>query len=156
MGERAHRKPETRTERSELSEAKPSITIEMKYYLCNCHTDKSINTMIRNLIVSILLLCFAGILHAQDDPLLKRWSFNTAYLMPAGKWESGILQPFRYGINPKLEVYTHGPMLPFIPEAGVKVAWGIKNDFVLASEHSLSVPTPFLNVVSRKGIVGLI
>jgi hypothetical protein len=32
MGERAHPKLETRTERSELSEAKPGITIEMKYY----------------------------------------------------------------------------------------------------------------------------
>ena len=112
--------------------------------------------MIRKLIVSISLLCFAGILHAQKEPLLKKWSYNTAYLMPEGKWESGILQPFRYGINRKLEVYTHVPMLPFIPEAGVKVAWGNKNTFVLASEHSLSVPTPFLNFVSRKGIGGLI
>ena len=112
--------------------------------------------MIRKLIASILLFCIAGILHAQDDPLLKKWSFNTAHLMPAGKWESGILQPFRYGINGKMEVFTHVPMLPFIPEAGVKVAWGNKNDFILASEHSLSVPTPFLDFVSRKGIGGLI
>ena len=112
--------------------------------------------MIRKLIASIFLFCIAGILHAQDDPLLKKWSFNTAHLMPAGKWESGILQPFRYGINGKMEVFTHVPMLPFIPEAGVKVSWGNKNDFILASEHSLSVPTPFLDFVSRKGIGGLI
>ena len=112
--------------------------------------------MIRKLIFCIILIGCVSSGFTQETPLLRKWSYNTAYLVPAGKWESGILQPFRYGINQKLEVYTHVPMLPFIPEAGVKVAWGIKNDFVLASEHNLSVPTPFLNVVSRKGIGGLI
>jgi len=112
--------------------------------------------MIRKLILSISLLCIASILQAQDEPLLKKWSYNTAYLMPAGKWESGLIQPFRYGINQKLEVFTNVLMLPFIPEAGAKLSWGTKNDFVLASEHSLSVPTPFLNMVSTKGIGGLI
>ena len=112
--------------------------------------------MIRKLILSLLLLLLCNMLHAQDEPLLKKWSYNTAYLMPAGKWESGIFQPFRYGINHKLEVFTNVLMFPFIPNAGSKLAWGTKNDFVLASEHSLSVPTPFLNLMSRKGIGGLI
>lgn len=112
--------------------------------------------MTRKIILSISFLCFAGILFAQDEPLLKKWSYNTAYLMPAGKWESGIFQPFRYGINQKLEVFTNALMLPFIPEAGAKLRWGTKDDFAIASEHSLSVPTPFLNMMSRKGIGGLI
>lgn len=112
--------------------------------------------MIRKIILSIALFCFAGILNAQDEPLLKKWSYNTAYLMPAGKWESGLFQPFRYGINQKLEVFTHVLMLPFKPEAGVKMAWATKNNFVIASEHTLSVPTPFLNIVSREDIGGLI
>lgn len=112
--------------------------------------------MIRKLIISISILFIAGILHAQDEPLLKKWSYNSAYLMPAGKWESGIFQPFRYGINQKLEVYTNVLMLPFIPEAGAKIAWGNKSDFDIASEHSLSTPTPFLNFISRKGTGGLI
>jgi len=112
--------------------------------------------MFRKLILSISILCFAGLLQAQDAFLLKKWSYNTAYLMPAGKWESGLMQPFRYGINPKVEAFTNVLMLPFIPEAGAKIAWGTKNDFVLASEHTLSVPTPFLNTFSRKGIGGLI
>jgi len=112
--------------------------------------------MIRKLILSISLLCLAGILNAQDEQVLKKWSYNTAHLMPAGKWESGLFQPFRYGINQKLEVYTHALMLPFIPEAGAKLSWGTKNDFILASEHSLSVPTPFLSIMSREDIGGLI
>src|SRR5665811_1220466 len=112
--------------------------------------------MIRKLIISIALFCFISILHAQDEPLFKKWSYNTAYLMPAGKWESGLFQPFRYGINQKIEVFTNVLMLPFIPEAGAKLDWGTKNNYILASEHSLSVPTPFLNMMSRKGIGGLI
>jgi hypothetical protein len=76
--------------------------------------------------------------------------------MPAGKWESGLFQPFRYGINANMEVFTNVLMLPFIPSAGLKYAHVTWNDFKIASEHSLSVPTPFLNFVSRSGIGGLI
>jgi hypothetical protein len=112
--------------------------------------------MIRKLIVCFTLVCCANILQAQDAPLLKKWSYNTAYQMPAGKWESGIFQPFRYGISDKLEVHTNVLMLPFFPGAGVKIALGTKNNFVIASEHSLSSPTPFLNFISRKGIGGMI
>jgi len=96
------------------------------------------------------------ILTSENLMLLKKWSYNTAYLMPAGKWETGIFQPFRYGINQKMEIFTNLLMLPLIPEAGVKLAWRSKDDFVLASEHCLSIPTPFLNMISRKGIGGLI
>jgi hypothetical protein len=76
--------------------------------------------------------------------------------VPKGKWESGLFQPFRYGINQKLEVYTNVLMLPLIPTVGVKVSLGTKGGFDIASEHSLSVPTPFLNIISRKGTGGLI
>jgi hypothetical protein len=112
--------------------------------------------MIRKSLLVFALICFTYSLFAQDAPLLKKWSYNTANLMPAGKWESGLFQPFRYGINPKMEVFTNVLMLPLIPEAGLKVAQGTKNEFTFASEHSLSVPTPFLNIMSRKGIGGLI
>lgn len=112
--------------------------------------------MIRKSIIYLVIICCANVLYAQNEPMLKKWSYNTAYLMPAGKWESGIFQPFRYGINNKLEAYTNVLMLPLIPGAGVKIALETKNKFVFASEHSLSIPTPFLNFVSRKGIGGLI
>ena len=112
--------------------------------------------MIRKTILCLAIIGCIGTLYAQDSPLLKKWSYNTAYTMPAGKWESGIFQPFRYGINQKTEVFTNVLMLPLIPAAGVKFALGTKHDFIIASEHSLSSPTPFLNFISRKGIGGLI
>ncbi len=117
---------------------------------------EKIATMLRKLIFCIILVFCIKAGFAQDTALLKKWSYNTAYLMPAGKWESGLFQTFRYGINPKMEVFTNVLMLPLIPSAGLKYAHGTWNDFVLASEHSLSVPTPFLTIMSRKGIGGLI
>lgn len=113
--------------------------------------------MIRKAIILLAFICCSiQIINAQDEPLLKKWSYNTAFLMPAGKWESGLFQPFRFGISQKLEVYTQALLLPLIPEAGIKYAHGTKNGFDLASEHSLSTPTPFLSFISRKGIGGLI
>lgn len=112
--------------------------------------------MIRKAIILFTIVCFFNVLQAQDEPLLKKWSYNTAYTIPAGKWESGIFQPFRYGINPKMEISTNVLMLPLIPTADLKIALGTKNEYIIASEHSLSVPTPFLNIISRKGIGGLI
>lgn len=112
--------------------------------------------MFRKIIIYIVILFGVNTLRAQDEPLLKKWSYNTAYLMPAGKWETGIFQPFRYGINSKMELRANALIFPLMPNAGIKIAWGTKNNFVMASEHSLSVPSPFLNVMSRKGIGGLI
>ncbi len=112
--------------------------------------------MFRKLSFSLFLFICVQTLYAQDEPLLKKWSYNTAYLMPKGKWESGVFQPFRYGINAKMELRANAIIFPLMPNAGLKIALGAKNDFLIASEHSLSVPTPFLNVVSSKGIGGLI
>ena len=112
--------------------------------------------MMMKILLCLTIVCCINTGYAQDTSILKKWSYNTAYLMPAGKWESGIFQPFRYGINRKTELFTHVLMLPFIPEAGVKLSHDVSSDFIIASEHSISVPTPFLKIVSRKGIGGLI
>jgi hypothetical protein len=93
---------------------------------------------------------------AQEVNVINKWSYNTAHLMPAGKWESGLIQPFRYGISEKIELRGNVPIMPFIPNAGIFISQGQRNGITFASEHSLSVPTPFLNFVSRQGIGGLI
>jgi len=112
--------------------------------------------MIRKLIVCIIFSCCVSEGFSQESALLKKWSYNTAYLLSSGKWESGIFQPFRFGINQKMEVFANVLMLPLIPGAGLKISRFKINAFVFASEHSLSVPSPFLNVISRKGIGGLL
>lgn len=104
------------------------------------------------ILVGSMLLPFLS--YAQQAT--KRWSHQTAYLEQKGKWESGILQPFRYGINSRLEVSTYAFLLPLMPNAGVKLSYGVKSGYALASEHSLSVPSAFLNMVSRKGTGGIL
>jgi len=112
--------------------------------------------MFKKIFISLFVLFFIHSLYAQDEPLLKKWSYNTAYVMPKGKWESGIFQPFRYGINDKMELRANAIIFPLMPNAGIKISFGDKNNFQIATEHSLSIPSPFLNVMSRKGIGGLI
>ena len=112
--------------------------------------------MIMKILVSIIFISCVNLGFSQESAMLTKWSYNTAHLMPAGKWESGLFLPFRYGINQKIELYTNVLMLPLIPGMGVKIAHGTKGGFDVASEHSLSVPTPFLNFISRKGIGGFI
>jgi hypothetical protein len=110
---------------------------------------------LKHILYFVIILCAAPGL-AQESPLISNWSYNTASLMPAGKWESGLIQPFRYGINEKIEVRANVLIMPFIPNAGVLISHGTKNEIMFASEHSLSIPTPFLNFFSREGTGGLI
>ena len=114
--------------------------------------------MLRKSMLYILLFLQGTSLIAQDlpFPLRDTWSFNTAYLIPAHKWECGIYQPFRYGLSNKLEIHANAIILPLIPNAGIKIALGSRDGFVFASDHFISSQTIFMKVVSREGIGGLI
>lgn len=105
---------------------------------------------------TFLFLLFVNNLFSQEINLIGKWGYNTAYTMPPGKWESGLFQPFRIGLNEKLELNSNLILMPLLPNAGVKLAHISKQGFQIASEHSLSYPTLFLNVVSFKGTGGLI
>ncbi len=93
---------------------------------------------------------------SQESILFKSWGYNTAYLIDKGKWETGIFQPFRLGLNDKLELRSNIFIMPLLPNAGVKISHGQIGEFQVASEHSVSYPTLFLNLVSFKGTGGLI
>ncbi len=103
----------------------------------------------------VTISCFKYCL-AQESTLLNTWSYNTARLMPVGKWESGLIQPFRYGISEKIEVRGNVLIMPLIPNAGVFISQGERKGITFASEHNLSLPTPFLDFFSREGTGGLI
>jgi hypothetical protein len=93
---------------------------------------------------------------AQSQFVKKYMSYNSAYQMPKKKWESGIRQPFRFGLTEKTEIYSTALALPLIPNAGIKFSWGEKGGFNFATSHSLSIPSPVLNILSRKGTGGFI
>lgn len=112
--------------------------------------------MVKNIIIFIILLSISQLVVAQNEVIKEKWSYNTAQLMPAGKWESGIFQPLRYGLNDKIELNTNVLLLPLVPGAALKISLGEAKGFILSGEHGISSPTPFLNVVSRKGIGGIL
>lgn len=85
-----------------------------------------------------------------------RWNGNTATTLEKGKWEAGIFQAFRYGIGHSAEINTYALALPLVPHLGLKKTYFQSNGWQVAAEHALSSPTPFLNIVSRKGIGGLL
>ncbi|MBK7029302.1 MAG: hypothetical protein IPH45_08845 [Bacteroidales bacterium] len=81
---------------------------------------------------------------------------HTAFIMPKGKWESGIIQPLRIGMSPRLEITSSAFLFPLLPNAGVKIAWPSGGNYKFASEHNLSIPSVFLNLVSMKGTGGIL
>jgi hypothetical protein len=112
--------------------------------------------MFRQCIISTGLFLFTGMLCAQEKMLPDRWSANTAYLMSKNSWEIGIFQPFRYGVNGKVEIMANAVTIFLLPNAGLRISLGTAKGFVFASEHSISYPSLFLNIVSFKGTGGLI
>lgn len=104
------------------------------------------------LYILILLPCMATLAQTNQS----RWSYNSASTLPHGSWESGIVQPFRYGITDRLEVGGNVLLFPLLPNAGVRFGFGDKRGILLASEHVVSIPSVFLNTVSRKGTGGMI
>ena len=103
----------------------------------------------------LLVLSFV-LSNAQNTDLTTRWSDNTAFNMSAHSWETGLFQPFRYGLSNKVELRSNVLLIPVLPNAGVRIAYGPVNDIYLASEHSLSYPTLFLKTFQMKGTGGLI
>jgi hypothetical protein len=107
------------------------------------------------LVILFLLVSFFRV-NSQENNLPEKWAGNTAFLMPAGKWESGLFQSFRFGLNEKTELRSNALLMFVLPDAGVKFSLRSEKGLLLASEHSISCPTVLLNVLSFKGTGGLI
>jgi hypothetical protein len=106
--------------------------------------------------LTLWFITFPFITFSQDNLLTQNWGYNTAFLIERGKWETGIFQPFRLGLNDKLELRSNLFILPLLPNAGIKISYHQINGFQFASEHSVSYPTLFLDLVSFKGTGGMI
>lgn len=100
-----------------------------------------------------LLLISTGLQPAAAQP--RPWSTATAYTIPAGTLEAGLLQPVRYGFRSRIELSTSLSSL-VSPGIEVKIGWGRRGSWRLASQHSINYPTPLLRLVSREGIGGML
>lgn len=110
----------------------------------------------RCIILVFFFFGFSFFAQSQENMVTEKWSDNTAVLLPSGKWETGIFQSFRYSINKKTELRSFALLMPVLPNAGIKFSVKSGDGLFLATEHSVSYPTLFLNTVSFKGTGGLI
>ena len=84
------------------------------------------------------------------------WSAGTADTLPAGRVEFGVFQPLRWGITDAVDLESHIGLFALVPNLTVKLAWLRTPDFSLATEHTLTCPTPGLEMMSREGIGGIL
>jgi hypothetical protein len=108
--------------------------------------------------ITTLIITFAILqtLTAQNSPFINRWSYKTAYLMRKGKYESGLVQPFRYCISRRIEITANVLQMPFVPNAGVKIFIANIKGFQIATENILEYNTPLFNFLKRKGTGGIL
>jgi len=109
--------------------------------------------MKKNIIILLILLLPARMLAQQAG---YTFSNQNAFLQNKGSWASGLIQPFRIGITGNKELFASALLFPFLPNAGIKLNLGTSNQWYYASEHALSIPSVFLNTISRKGTGGIL
>jgi len=96
--------------------------------------------------INFLFLVVIGILLAGD----------TAYLLENRQRQMGVFQPRTYGMNNNLEISTH-PLLFFVkPNIKVKKYHREYKGLGMASRFSFDYPTPFLKLIQREGIFGIL
>ena len=94
----------------------------------------------------ISILLYIGLLFSGD----------TAYPLENGQRQMGVFQPRIYGMNNNLEISTH-PLLFFVkPNVKVKKHHGEYKGLGMASRFSFDYPTPFLKLIQREGIFGIL
>lgn len=86
----------------------------------------------------------------------KNWASHSAYLLPSKRWEIGVFQPFRYGVSEKTEISVYPIWFFVIPNFSIKKPQSPILGFTSASQFKAVYPTPLLNMISKKGIMGII
>jgi len=101
----------------------------------------------------IIILClFTGLLLSDT----RSWDAHSAYLLPQKRWEMGLFQPFRYGYSESIEYSVHPLWFFVMPNFSLKKSQSDFAGFTSASQYKMVYPTPFLNMIAKKGIPGII
>lgn len=90
----------------------------------------------------------------------RAWSGASARTIRAGRVELGVFSSAKWGITDSVELALHPVTVFLLPEARAKVGWwhttGAGPTWWLSTEHKLSVPTSFVNLVAKEGVGGLL
>ena len=93
---------------------------------------------------------------SQRLPAPEYWTGGTALTLPDNRFEIKLFGLSSYGLTDRLEISAHPLMVWLMPQVRVKYRWSGKDGLILASEHQISYPTLLLDLISRKGIGGMI
>lgn len=108
------------------------------------------------LVILSLLLC-TGPLRARELPDTAMFLSNrTAFTVPKGQLEFGLIQPMRYGLSNRVELSAHPILIFFDPQLMVKIQWKKAGPILISSEHRIACPTPLMRILTTSGAGGLI
>ena len=114
------------------------------------------------LIISLLLVfSFEKRACAEDLPrVVQNGPGNSAILLPKGQLDVGVFSSTRYGLSERVEVGAHPLGMFILPSAHAAVNWFRDEEtsphLLLSTYHRLSLPTPFLHLVSKEGTGGFL
>lgn len=80
---------------------------------------------------------------------------ETAYIVPPGRIEIGLLSPTRYALTERDELSTDLLANVVLPNLSLKHSWGKFGPWWLSTKHTLSYPTLLFDQTSREGTGGL-
>ena len=98
------------------------------------------------------LFILAGFLLGQG----RNWDSHAALLLPVKRLEVGLFQPSRYGVTEFLEVRSQPFLFLVFPNVSFKTGHKKVGNIRTASVLGVYCPTPLLNIISKRGIGGLI
>ncbi len=118
----------------------------------------------------LLLSVWTSLAVAEAEPdfgfLGHRWSNASALLLQKGHGELGTSSCSRWGVSDSLQLGVHPIVFWFSPRIELKAGWlkprpteqafATQKGWALSTLHALSYPTRFLQVVSKKGSLGLL
>ncbi len=94
-----------------------------------------------------------------DDSVEQRepWADGSARTMPEGRAEVGVFSPARWAPVEGVELGLHPVLFVVLPHIEAKVEWtSFGHGFYFATQHRLSYPSLFLNLVATEGTGGLL
>ena len=85
-----------------------------------------------------------------------QWNYHSAHIILEKRIEIGLFQPLRYGLKEDLEFSIYPTWFFVVPNISFKKSHQTMMGFKVGSRFSTVYPTPLLNLLSKKGIGGLI
>lgn len=85
-----------------------------------------------------------------------RWANHSALTSAERRLEIGVFSQSSYGVSDRLELRTHPLWFFVLPQLHAKWRWFSGDTWHFSTSHGVQYPTPFLDLVSKEGTLGLL